>query len=234
MEILRFPRWPLRYSDRIAQIRRDEGLRQLSSRVLRKLAAPVVDWGGITFFERVLDADSPAPGHAAFTVREVTPAEAQVLESGRDPSQSCDEALRRFRRGDRAFAAIDENGTCVHTRWVTTIPTVIPEIEREIIPGPGQAYFYNGYTRPDSRGRGVDGLVRNLIFSTLRGEGFTAVYSYVRSDNPAGLRAASRWQRPVGSITYLRIVRGRSIVSRTSQTTFPPLARRATGDLRSS
>jgi len=225
MELLRFPRWPLRYTDRIAQIRRDEGLRQLSSRVLRKLAAPVADWGGVIFFERVLNSDSASRGHAEFTVREVMPAEAGVLEAGRDPSQTCDEALRRFCRGDRVFAAMDANGTCVHTRWVTTSPTLIPEIEREISPGPGQAYFYNGYTRPESRGRGIDGLVRNLIFSTLRSEGFTSVYSYVRSDNPAGLRAASRWQRRVGTVSYLRLARGRSFVFRSRQSTFPPLSK---------
>jgi len=229
MELLHFLRWPLRYTERIAQIRRVDGLWQLSSRVLHKLAAPVVDWGGITFFERALDSDSPGPAHADFIVREMTPADADVLQTGRDPSQSCDEALRRFRRGDRVFAAIDAKGTCVHTRWVSTSPTVIPEVEREIIPGPRQAYFYNGYTRPDSRGRGIDGFVRNLIFATLRAEGFTAVYSYVRSDNPAGLRAASRWQRPVGHVSYLRLGRGRLFVSRTRQSTFPPLAKRSTG-----
>lgn len=229
MELLRSPRWPFRYRDRIAQIRRDEGLRHLSSRILHKLAAPVAEWGSITFFERVLASDSVLRGHAEFTVREVAPAEAGLLEAGRDPSQSCDEALCRFRRGDRAFAAMDAHGSCVHTRWVTTLPTVIPEIDRAIVPGPGQAYVYNAYTRPDSRGRGIDGLVRNLIFSTLRSEGFTAVYSYVRSDNPAGRRAASRWQRPVGHVRYIRIAHGSPFVFRARQSTFPPLAKRSAG-----
>jgi len=228
MELIRFSRWPLHYAERIAQIRRDEGLRRLPSRVVHKLAAPVAEWGEIIFFERRLDSDSPAPGHADFSVREVTLAEADCLEAGRDPSQSCHEALRRFCRGDRAFAAIDANGICLHTRWVTTSPTWIPEIEREIIPGPGQAYFYNGYTRPDSRGRGIDGLVRSLIFSTLRSEGFTAVYSYVRRDNPAGLRAASRWQRPVGNVSYIRIARGQLFLSQTEQSAYPLLSTRST------
>jgi ribosomal protein S18 acetylase RimI-like enzyme len=229
MELIRFPRWPLRYTGRIAQIHRDEGLLRLSSRVLHKFAAPAVDWGEVVFFERVLDSDSPAPGHTDFTLREVTPWEGDVLEAGLDPSQPRDEASRRFGRGDRAFAAFEANGTCVHTRWVTTAPTVIPEVGRAIIPGPGQAYFYNGYTRPESRSQGIDGLVRSLIFSTLRSEGFTAVYSYVRSDNPAGLRAASRWQRRVGHVRYIRIVRGRSFVSGARQSTFPPLSKRSTG-----
>ena len=49
----------------------------------------------------------------------------------------------------------------------------------------------------------VDGFVRHFIFDTLRAEGFGAVCSYVRHDNRVGLHAASRWQRPIGTVRYV-------------------------------
>src|SRR5262245_44136203 len=45
--------------------------------------------------------------------------------------------------------------------------------------------------------------------------GCRALYSYVRGDNRPGLRAASRWQVPVGELGYVRVRRvGSWIVSR--------------------
>jgi hypothetical protein len=39
---------------------------------------------------------------------------------------------------------------------------------------------YDGHTRSDVRGRGIDGMVRCSIFGILRQSGFERVYSYVR------------------------------------------------------
>jgi hypothetical protein len=75
----------------------------------------------------------------------------------------------------------------------------------DIEPRPGEAYFYDGYTRPDARRHGLDGLVRCFIFDMLRADGFNRVYSYVRGDNDPGLRAAGRWQTRVGEIWFFRI-----------------------------
>ena len=92
----------------------------------------------------------------------------------------------------------------------------IPEIDRDIVLHPQQAYFYNGYTRRDARRRGIDGLVRRALFERLRFEGFTRVCSYVRRENAAGLRAASRWQRPTGTIRYIAVRGRKPIVMRAS------------------
>ena len=74
-----------------------------------------------------------------------------------------------------------------------------------IRPRPGEAYFYDGYTRPEARGGGLDGIVRCFIFDMLRADRFRRVYSYVRGDNKPGLRAAARWQVCVGELWFLRI-----------------------------
>jgi hypothetical protein len=63
--------------------------------------------------------------------------------------------------------------------------------------------MYDGYSKPGYRGRGIDGAVRNFIFETLKSQGFDNVYSYVRSDNPVGIRAARRWQKQLGRVWYV-------------------------------
>ena len=75
----------------------------------------------------------------------------------------------------------------------------------------------------DARRHGIDGLVRRAIFETLRSEGFTSVCSYVRRDNDAGLRAASRWQRPTGTIRYIAVRGRKPIVMRSSTIGLPKL-----------
>lgn len=197
--------WPSRYIERAARFRREEGIVRLSSRLVRKLLSPIADWGRITFFERTLDAVGATRVPDGVTIREVHAAELALIAEGIDPEQRREEITHRFRRGDRVFAALDATGGCAHTRWLVTRRAYIPEIDRDIVLSPGQAYFYNGYTRPDCRGRGIDGAVRQTIFTTLRSEGYAAAYSYARGDNYAGFRAASRWQRPVRSIWFFRL-----------------------------
>jgi ubiquinone/menaquinone biosynthesis C-methylase UbiE len=82
----------------------------------------------------------------------------------------------------------------------------------DFVPEPGAAYFYDGYTRPDARRRGIDAAVRAAIFEALRALGRSRVYSYVRDDNPVGNRAAGRCQQVVATVRYVRFVAGRPLV----------------------
>lgn len=203
-----------RYVSKARVIHRESGVSGLFSRMFHKMASPAIDWGGVTFFVRPLDATVPQPGDegSGIQLRRVAAAEIQDLKEGGDPTQDLRNLVERFERGDHAYAAIAESGQPAHLRWVTTSRGYIPELDRDLVLSPHQAYFYNGYTRPDMRGRGIDGLVRNFIFRTLRAEGYTEVFSYVREDNPTAFRAASRWQRRVGSLWYIRIGRFAPIV----------------------
>jgi ubiquinone/menaquinone biosynthesis C-methylase UbiE len=197
------------YAEKTARIRREAGALALLSLACRKLASPFAAWGGITFFERRLDgwtapADDSSPG---FQALQMSAADVGALREGGDPTQDAGELAERFERGDRAFGAVDTTGRICHVRWVATTRVHIPEVGRDIVLGPRQAYFYNGYTRPDVRRCGIDGLVRNFIFAALQAEGFASVYSYVRLDNRPGFRAASRWQQAVGTVRYIRLRR---------------------------
>jgi ubiquinone/menaquinone biosynthesis C-methylase UbiE len=212
--------------EKTSAIRREHGVRALAGRALHRLAAPVVNWGGIRFFERSLDLPeaAEAPHLPGFSAGQFSEADVNALRAGGDPEQSSSALVERFRRGDRAFGAVDRTGGVCHVRWVSTSRVHIPEIGRDIVLAPRAAYFYNGYTRPDTRRRGVDALVRHHIFSTLRAEGIDKVCSYVRLDNHAGLRAAARFQRAIGGMRYLTIGPFRPILWRADRAPLPTLA----------
>jgi SAM-dependent methyltransferase len=211
--------------EKTAAAHREYGLGGVASRVCHRAAAPIVKWGGISFFERHLNAtEGPAsPAASGVFIRQLSIAELDEMLEGGDPDQDALALAARFRRGERAFGAFDASGRLCHVRWVSTSRVYVPEIDRDIVLRPREAYFYNGYTRPDARRRGIDGLVRNAIFATLRSEGFITACSYVRLDNPAGLRAASRWQRAVGTVRYITLQRCKPFVIGTSAAGLPEL-----------
>lgn len=192
-------------AEKTAAIRREVGLAGLAVRACHRIAAPLVRWGGVTFFERRLDLPhlTQTPSIPGIRARQFFPSDIEAIQLGGDPTQDAAALAVRFRRGDRAFGAEDAAGRVCHVRWVSASRVHIPEIDREIVLGPRQAYFYNGYTRVGARKLGIDGVVRNYIFATLRSEGFDTVCSYVRTDNTAGLRAAERWQRAVCTVRYV-------------------------------
>lgn len=183
------------------------GARGAVEQGLRRLAAPLCETGTLVFFVRDLAAALPeAPVVPGYRARQATIGELAALREGSDPGRSTASLRERFRRGHQCFVVVDEAGRFRHTRWVTTDPAYIPEVGRRLRLAAGDAYFYDGYTHPAARGKGLDGVVRCAIFAALAARGMRRAVSYVRADNPAGLRAAARWQRPVGRIRYLRLV----------------------------
>jgi SAM-dependent methyltransferase len=163
----------------------------------------VVEVGSVTFFVRDIDEEAPARLLPGFTVRQLQAIDRDAVLHG---SESSWEALTaRFERGDLCFGALNDRGLAVHTRWLTLAGARIPELDLDFVPTPDAAYFFDGYTRPDARKRGIDAVVRAAIFEALRVLGRRRVYSYVRDDNPGGLRAARRCQRSAGTLRYVRL-----------------------------
>ena len=189
---------------------------RIASIALRLATSPLVEYGRLVFFVRALDDDRDwpkAPTSPGLEIRQADVSEIpKLISAGRaDPTL----AALRFRRGDQCVVVVDRDGQILHNRWVTVMPTPVPELLRDIIPRRDEAYFYDGYTRPEARTFGLDGAVRSYIFDTLRAAYYARVYSYVRGDNRPGLRAASCWQAPVGELGYVRVRRvGSWIVSR--------------------
>lgn len=219
---------PAAYLSKAATILREGGPLQLVLRTFQKLASPLVEFGNITFVMRDLNESLPEPRAALdLELRRASLADFESLLELSHAAQS-ERALReRFRHGDLCFVAVDPVHRIVHSRWVLIGRGHVPELGMDLILRPDEAYFYDGFTRPDMRGRGIDGVLRHFIFSSLHAAGFNTAYSYVRGDNPVASRAARRWQKPAGRFWYLRL-RGSSplvIGKRTSST--PALEKRA-------
>lgn len=182
------------------------GFGHLLCQVFRKLVSPVFETGSVCFFMRSLEEKLPEAKPAIqLELRLAASSDLSLLLDGSAPARS-EAALReRFERGDLCFVALDGEGKLAHARWLTTKRCDIPELGMAVVLRPGEAYFYDGYTRLEMCRQGIDGAVRCFLFGWLRAAGFSRVYSYVRSDNPVGVRAARRWQRSIGKLRYLRI-----------------------------
>lgn len=207
---------------RALSVAQEAGNRQLLALAVQKLSFGAVQYGSVRFFVRDLNGrplhrrDPDVP----IDLRLASGSDLPLLIGEGDPSQAHEGLLvDRFRRGDLCFLALSPQGGLMHSRWVTTTEGYIPELGMDLELGVGEAYMYGGYTSTAWRGRGIDGAIRSRIFETMRRRGFARVYSYVRCDNPPGLRAAERWQQPLGRARYIRlapfrpwIVRGRRCV----------------------
>lgn len=195
---------------RVLRAVRRHGLAGTARLALRRVASPVFEAGSLVLFVRDLDEPLPEPDPRAaegeYRAREATGAEVYAVLHGSAPHRNTDTLRERFRRGHLCFVAEGPGGVG-HTRWVTTEPPYLPEVRRNLLLAPGDAYFYDGFTRADARRRGLDGITRCAIFRALRERGLRRAVSYVRADNPAGLRAAARWQRPLGTVRYVRLGR---------------------------
>jgi hypothetical protein len=192
---------------KVVRLLREEGLGRLAMVSLRLATSPLLGFGRVVFFLRELDGQWSTPrAPAGISVRLASLPELPRLVAARPPDAGLVELFRqRFRRGDWCVVAVEKNGTVAHSRWVSTLATLIPELNMEIRLRSGEAYLYDGSTRPDARGRGIDGVVRCFVFDKLRATGLNRVYSYCRGDNRPALRAANRWQTPVGEMWFLRL-----------------------------
>lgn len=196
-------------------------------RVLRRLTSPLVRYGSVQFF--AFDLGKPPPKPAAppegISVRIASPEDLDTLLAGRRPRLDPRELRDRFARGDLCFLATDAAGRFVHAFWATRRGAYIPEIGRDVRLGEGEAYWYDGYTRADERGHGAFAMARALACERLEADGCRRLYTYVRGDNPAGVDAARRWERPVGKLRYFSLRAGPTFVFGEVPLRFEPAAR---------
>jgi Acetyltransferase (GNAT) family len=198
--------WSLTCSRQVQTAFRDGGTGYVACSVAKKIFWPVCQVGYIRFFERDLTNYSSDPAKISpIRLTLLTQSDCALLALSRpnDPGV-VGRAMQRFDKGDQCFIALAPTNEVAHSRWVSTKDTYIPELRMNTRPGPKQAYMYDGYSKPEYRGRGIDGAIRKFIFQTLKSQGIENVYSYVRSDNPVGIRAADRWQSRLGRVWYLR------------------------------
>ena len=185
----------------------------LLHRLLRRLAAPVVRVGSVTFFERDLTVPvARAETPAGFEVRLGTPRDLKLLCEGRGPDRPAELMRARFRDGHLCFVAIDPSGRVAQSTWVAFEHAYVPELDRDLTLGPGEAYAYDGYTRADLRERGVFAAVRQLLCDWLLDRGRKRLRTYVAGDNAKGLLGAAHWQDTTGRLRYARLLGVKTVV----------------------
>ena len=201
----------LRAISRGQELWREFGVRATTGLLLKKVVSPVARIGSVYLMECDLAAGlpkvKPVPGILA---REAFMEDIDLLDGMENGSEKKRDALDRFKRGDRWFVGIDiTNGKLATFRWVTTAWELIPELERNIVPGPGQAFVYALYTAPEYRRRGIDSFTRQYTYDLLyRTSGIHTVLATIFAENTVSLKAGRKFLKKVGRIWYLSIQGG--------------------------
>jgi hypothetical protein len=175
------------------------GAKTVVTRSLRRFVRPAIKMGSLVFIE--CDLRQPMPERRevpGFIVREATVDDAFLLADR-------DLFLERMNRGHRCFMGIEEaTGKLSNYRWICTGFADIPELRRQLVLKPGEAYAYDLNTLPEFRRRGIDAFTRHWIYSHLRDTGHTKVYAYIHGDNHPSLKASRILLRPVGRVFYFQ------------------------------
>ncbi len=173
----------------------------------------MVECGGLIFFECDLTQPLPeCPPSHGFITREASIADLPLLDVTENPDHCRQAARERLERGDRWFVGIDsETGELANSRWISTSPSYIPEVDRELVLEPNEVYLYDIYTNPRFTSQGVNAMVRHTLYTYLQQSGIETIYACVPASNQASLRVARNLLKPIGRLLYLKFY-GRGIV----------------------
>jgi len=196
---------------RARELFQEFGFRATIGLAFKKLVSPVARVGSVYLMECDLVAGLPkvkaVPGIIA---REAFPEDLDLFDGIENGMEKKHDAIERFKRGDRWFVGIDSaNGKLATFRWVTTAWERIPELERNIVPKPGQAFVYALYTAPEYRRRGIDSYTRQYTYDRLhREDGIDTVLATIFAENTVSMKAGRKFLRKVGRIWYVQILGG--------------------------
>jgi GNAT superfamily N-acetyltransferase len=197
-----------RLFSRAQEIFQERGLWATLVMAFRKLVSPVAQIGSVYFFECDLRAPLPRVREIPGIIpREAFLADIDLLDGTENAAARKADGIDRFKRGDRWFVGIDAaNGKLTNYRWVTTTWELIPELQRNIMPKPGEAFVYALYTVPEYRRRGIDSFTRQYTYDVLyRNYGITRVLATIFDDNKTSLIASRKFLTKIDRVWYITI-----------------------------
>jgi ribosomal protein S18 acetylase RimI-like enzyme len=120
---------------------------------------------------------------------------------------SLDEAYARekWRRGDTVVLA-QADGRPVGILWCAHAPVRVPEIGRDVRPGPGECYIHDVYVTPDARGRAVAPAMLDFLARELRGRDVYRAWALIERSNTASTRAFEKAAyASIADVTFARV-----------------------------
>src|SRR5262245_59801240 len=217
--------------ERLRNALQQGGVPQILRRSANRLASPWLEFGSVTFFRRPLDGVLEVPrARPGLEILQASFADVSLILEASDPRRTRRIVSERLRRGDLCFMAVDPEGRPIHSGWATLVGAHVPELERHIVLRCHEAYLYDAFTPPSRRGTGAFGFVLDHLFARLQALGARVVYSYVRSDDPKGQRAACVRLRPVGTVRHIRVNGRAPLLFGPLRNRLPTLVRRLVDD----
>jgi GNAT superfamily N-acetyltransferase len=191
------------------------GLRATIGLAFKKLLSPVARVGSVYLLKCDLTSripqSKPVPG---IIPREAFVEDIHLLDGLENDAEKKRDAIARFKRGDRWFVGIDSTtGKLANFRWMTTAWEYIPELERNIVPKPGETFIYALYTAPEYRRQGIDSFTRHYTYDLLyRTAGIKKVLATIFAENTVSMKAGRKFLKKIGRIWYIQILGGRTHV----------------------
>jgi ribosomal protein S18 acetylase RimI-like enzyme len=211
---------------RIRDVIKDGGPPLLLFRICHKLASPVLDFGSTIFFTIDPGITPIRPfRRSQFVCCRVRLTDAARILDASDASRTLEQIEERFRQGQMCFAAVNEEGRIVHTRWCAPAGANIGELNLDIQLSPGEIYVYDNYTRPEFRGLGAASELQIFILEALAAMGFSRIHAFVKGDNVPVLRSVKPPHRKTGRLFYFRFFGFNPIICGRRSMEFPRLVK---------
>ena len=155
-------------------------------------------WGGVRGAVRsegrllflVRDAGGTAEARDDLSFREVSAGDARryARDIGTD---SAGTFRRRLTPWTKCYV-VEDGSRFLHASWVTTARAWTSEIRAFISPPVGDAYVYESFTRPETRGRGIYPFALISTCAALAEQRVARVWVGVEADNAPSIRAITK------------------------------------------
>jgi GNAT superfamily N-acetyltransferase len=112
---------------------------------------------------------------------------------------------QKWERGDLVVLA-EAAGRPVGIVWCARTPVYVPDIGREVRPGPGECYIHDVYVHPDERGRQVAPAMLEFLARELRARDVYRGWALIERTNTSSVRAFEKAAyASVADVVYVRM-----------------------------
>lgn len=87
---------------------------------------------------------------------------------------------------------VESDGRLLHASWVTTGSAWTAELDAFVSPPPGDAYIYESFTLPETRGRGIYPFALRNVCADLASRGIPRAWIAVEATNTPSVRAITK------------------------------------------